>query len=66
MPITVTSVSSSATRLGPEPVPTIRPSELQKTIAKGPVVVEFFNYGCPYCRAAIPSSTASPRRRWAR
>jgi thioredoxin-like negative regulator of GroEL len=55
MPINATSaVSGLAPRFAADPVPVIRPNELQKTIAKGPVVVEFFNYGCPYCRAAMP------------
>ena len=35
-------------------VATIRAADLPAAVAKGPVVVEFFNYGCPFCRAAMP------------
>ncbi len=53
MPV-VSSVAPSSRLTATDPVPLIRATELQKTVAKGPVVVEFFNFGCPFCRAAMP------------
>jgi thiol-disulfide isomerase/thioredoxin len=35
-------------------VPLIRPADLKKVVEKGPVIVELMNFGCPYCRAAMP------------
>jgi len=35
-------------------VPLIRPDQFRATIAKGDVVVEFFNFGCPFCQHAAP------------
>ncbi len=37
-----------------DPVPLIRPDQFREVIKTGDVVVEFFNFGCPYCRAAGP------------
>lgn len=37
-----------------DPVPLIRPDQFRETVKKGDVVVEFMNFGCPFCRAAAP------------
>lgn len=37
-----------------DPVPLIRPDQFRATIATGDVVVEFFNFGCPFCQHAEP------------
>ncbi len=43
---------------GPAParelVPLIRPDQFRAKIAQGDVVVEFFNFGCPFCQHAAP------------
>ena len=55
MPVTgVGAVSGFSGRQPVDLVPLIRASELAATVKKGPVVVEFMNFGCPYCRAAMP------------
>lgn len=56
MPVSSVSLSPAfgARRADLDPVALIRPNELAATVQKGPVVVEFFNYGCPFCRNAIP------------
>ncbi len=37
-----------------DPVPLIRPDQFRETIKEGHVVVEFMNFGCPFCRNAAP------------
>ena len=37
-----------------EAVALIRPDQFRETIREGNVVVEFMNFGCPYCRKAAP------------
>jgi thioredoxin-like negative regulator of GroEL len=37
-----------------DPVALIRPDQFRDFIKQGDVVVEFMNFGCPYCRDAAP------------
>lgn len=57
-PIGSASVAPVVSRRAPapvqDPVPLIRPDQFREVIKKGDVVVEFMNFGCPYCRAAAP------------
>ena len=39
---------------GPPAVKVIKPSEFGDAISAGDVVVEFFSYGCGYCKRARP------------
>ena len=54
MPVTGVSPFGIPGRQPVDLVPLIRPNELAATIKNGPVVVEFMNFGCPFCRAAMP------------
>jgi thioredoxin-like negative regulator of GroEL len=53
MPV-VTSITSGLGRQPVDLVPLIRASELAATVKQGAVVVELMNFGCPYCRNAMP------------
>lgn len=59
MPLTVGSapvapVRTRAPAAVSDPVPLLRPDQFRAFIQDGDAVVEFMNFGCPYCRAAAP------------
>jgi thioredoxin-like negative regulator of GroEL len=61
MPIPGVGTGTPITRVSPDRsapvrdlVPLIRPDQFRETIKSGDVVVEFFNFGCPYCKHAEP------------
>ncbi len=58
LPIDTSRVAAASARTAgaapAEAVPLIRPDQFRAVVQKGDVVVEFMNFGCPYCRAAAP------------
>ena len=47
-------VFTNPARTPAEQVPRIFPAQFERAVSQGRVVVEFFNFGCPYCNAARP------------